>query len=60
MNASRSYAAALFQRGQTYFRKNDVAHARADLEAFVGSAKAAGGFNFELAQAAKMLDNLKP
>ena len=54
------YAAALFQRGQTYFRKNDIAHATADLEAFVEHAKAAGGNNFELVQAAQMLSNLKP
>ena len=54
------YATAMFQRGRTYFRKNDVAHATADLEAFVERAKAAGGSDFELVQAAKMLDDLKP
>ena len=50
-------APARFQRGQAYFRKNDVAHATADLEAFVELAKDAGGYSFEVLQATKMLGN---
>jgi tetratricopeptide (TPR) repeat protein len=52
-------AQAQFQRGQTYFRKHDVAHATADLEAFIEHASSAGGFGFESLQAAKMLASMK-
>ena len=52
------YPAALFQRGQSHFRKHDTAHATADLEAFVALAKTSGGYGFELVQAASMLGNL--
>jgi tetratricopeptide (TPR) repeat protein len=51
-------ATARFQRGEAYYRKKDVTHARADLEAFLELAKLDGGHGFEVEQAKKMLADL--
>jgi Flp pilus assembly protein TadD len=51
-------AQARFQRGQAYFRKKDVAHARPDLEAFVELANADSGHSFEVQQARTMLADM--
>jgi tetratricopeptide (TPR) repeat protein len=52
-------ATARFQRGEAYYRKKDVTHARADLEAFLELAKVDGGHGFEVEQARKMLADLE-
>jgi tetratricopeptide (TPR) repeat protein len=53
LEAKRDYHAARFQRGQAYFRKQDFANAKRDLEEF---SKAGGtSVQFEKQQASKLL-----